>query len=95
MNEAPKFEEGLEALEKLVAELEGGDLGLDDALKRFEKGVKLAAQMQKSLEDTGRRIEQLGAAPSGTPRSLEDTGKSPSSPRARAPKGAGPAPTLF
>ena len=61
MDEAPKFEEGLAALEKLVAELESGDLGLDEALKRFEKGVKIAGQMQKSLEDTGRRIEKLGA----------------------------------
>jgi exodeoxyribonuclease VII small subunit len=61
MDEAPKFEEGLAALEKLVAELEAGELGLDEALKRFEKGVKLAGQMQKSLEDTGRRIEKLGA----------------------------------
>ncbi|HTB23340.1 MAG TPA: exodeoxyribonuclease VII small subunit [bacterium] len=61
MDEAPKFEEGLAALEKLVAELEAGDLGLDEALKRFEKGVKIAGQMQKSLEDTGRRIEKLGA----------------------------------
>jgi exodeoxyribonuclease VII small subunit len=61
MDEAPKFEEGLAALEKLVAELEAGELGLDEALKRFEKGVKLAGQMQKSLEDTGRKIEKLGA----------------------------------
>jgi exodeoxyribonuclease VII small subunit len=61
MDEAPKFEEGLAALEKLVAELEAGELGLDEALKRFEKGVKLAGHMQKALEDTGRKIEKLGA----------------------------------
>ena len=61
MDEAPKFEEGLAALEKLVAELEEGDLGLDEALKRFEKGVRLAGQMQTALDETGRKIEKLGA----------------------------------
>jgi len=61
MDEAPKFEEGLAALEKLVAELEDGELGLDEALKRFEQGVKLAGHMQKSLDETGRKIEKLGA----------------------------------
>ena len=37
MAETPKFEEALEQLEKLVEELEGGELDLDEALKRFEK----------------------------------------------------------
>ncbi|HTB33542.1 MAG TPA: exodeoxyribonuclease VII small subunit, partial [bacterium] len=61
MAETPKFEDGLAALEKLVAELEQGDLGLDEALKRFEKGVKLAAQMQAALEQSQRKVEQLAA----------------------------------
>jgi exodeoxyribonuclease VII small subunit len=34
------FEEHLQALERLVEELESGDLTLDDSLKRFEEGVK-------------------------------------------------------
>jgi exodeoxyribonuclease VII small subunit len=72
MDEAPKFEEGLASLEKLVAELEAGELGLDEALKRFEKGVKLAAHMQKALEDTGRKIEKLGA--DGLSPAAEDAG---------------------
>lgn len=61
MADAPKFEEGLAALEKLVAELETGDLGLDEALKRFETGVKLAGKLQSSLELSQRRVEQLAA----------------------------------
>lgn len=62
MAENLSFEQGLAALEKLVAEMEQGDLGLEDALKRFEDGVRLASQMQVALEDTGRRIERLGEA---------------------------------
>ncbi|HXC63345.1 MAG TPA: exodeoxyribonuclease VII small subunit, partial [bacterium] len=61
MAEAPKFEEGLAALEKLVSELEQGDLGLDEALKRFEKGVKVAAQLQAALEQSQRKVEQLAS----------------------------------
>ena len=61
MAEAPKFEDGLADLEKLVAELEGGELGLDEALKRFEKGVKLSAKLQHSLEESQRKVEQLAA----------------------------------
>jgi exodeoxyribonuclease VII small subunit len=51
----------LAGLEKLVAELEQGDLGLDEALARFEKGVKLAAQLQNALEQSQRKVEKLAA----------------------------------
>ena len=61
MADTPKFEEGLAGLEKLVNELEAGDLGLDEALKRYEKGVKLAAQMSSALEASQRKVEKLGA----------------------------------
>jgi exodeoxyribonuclease VII small subunit len=37
---AEGFEDHLQALERLVEELESGDLTLDDSLKRFEEGVK-------------------------------------------------------
>ena len=102
MNEAPKFEEDLAALEKLVAELETGGLGLDEALKRFEKGVQLAGQLQKSLEDTGRRLEKLGPDGLTGLAGGQDAGAGDEPGAAevsRARKGAkakpGPSPTLF
>ncbi len=100
MDEAPKFEEGLAALEKLVAELEEGDLGLDEALKRFEEGVKLAGQMQKSLDETGRKIEKLGAEGLRPLDDGDEDGTQAPSPEAattrKAGRGKGPsAPTLF
>ena len=65
MAETPKFEEGLAGLEKLVDEMENGDLGLDESLKRFEKGVKLSAQLQGALEGAQRKVEKLAQGANG------------------------------
>jgi len=70
MADAPKFEDGLADLEKLVAELETGELGLDEALKRFEKGVKIAGQLQGALEASNRKVEKLAAG--GSLESFDD-----------------------
>ena len=43
------FEKALEQLEGLVEELESGDLSLENSLKSFEKGIKLARLCQEQL----------------------------------------------
>jgi exodeoxyribonuclease VII small subunit len=53
------FEESLEELEKIVAELESGKLGLSDALARYEQGVKHLKACQQLLEHAERKIELL------------------------------------
>ncbi len=105
MAETPKFEEGLAELEKLVTEMEAGELGLDEALKRFEKGVQLAGRLQKALEDTHRKVEQLSleGAPDAAPEGEaggpggegEDAAPAPAAKRSRGAKGASAGPTLF
>ncbi len=55
----PGFEESLSALEKIVAQLESGDLPLERALKLFEEGVGLARQCQSQLEEAERKVEIL------------------------------------
>lgn len=55
----PSFEETLKKLEVIVAQLEGGDLPLDEALNEFEKGVKLARSGQKQLQQAEQRIQIL------------------------------------
>jgi len=55
----PKFEKDLERLEKIVGELEEGDLSLDDSLKRFEEGVKLSKRCEKALAEAEKKIEVL------------------------------------
>jgi exodeoxyribonuclease VII small subunit len=53
------FEAGLEELEKVVKELEGGDLPLERALELFEKGVALSDTCRKQLEEAETRVEIL------------------------------------
>src|SRR4051812_18131724 len=56
---ASSFEESLLELEKIVAELESGKLGLSDALARYEEGVKHLKGCQQLLESAERKIELL------------------------------------
>jgi len=53
------FESSLESLEELVRELEAGDKGLDESLALFEKGVALAKELSKRLEDVKTKVESL------------------------------------
>ena len=53
------FEAGMSELEALTARLETGDMTLDETMKTYEKGVTLAAQLKRQLEDSRKRIEQL------------------------------------
>ena len=53
------FENSLETLEELVRELEAGDKGLDESLALFEKGVALAKDLSKRLEDVKTKVEAL------------------------------------
>lgn len=55
----PRFEKDLAKLEKIVAELEEGGLSLDDSLKRFEEGIKLARRCEKALAEVEQKIEVL------------------------------------
>jgi exodeoxyribonuclease VII small subunit len=55
----PKFEECLERLEKIVGELEKGDVPLDRALELFDEGMKLSGSCRKELEEAEGKIEIL------------------------------------
>jgi exodeoxyribonuclease VII small subunit len=58
--EAPlNFEAGLQQLEGIVKEMEGGDLPLERALELFEKGMKLSESCRKQLEEAETRVEML------------------------------------
>ena len=65
---AEPFEESLAELESIVADLEGGDLGLSDALARYEEGVRRLKQCHAQLQAAERRIELLsGVDADGNP----------------------------
>lgn len=53
------FETSLEELERIVRELERGDLPLEKSLDLFEQGVKLSRTCQERLNEAERRIEIL------------------------------------
>lgn len=53
------LEKSLEQLETLIDELEGGDLPLDAAMKKFEEGVRLTRACQAALKDAEQRVEIL------------------------------------
>ena len=57
--QAESFEASLEQLEKVVKELEGGDLPLERSLDLFEKGMALSENCRKQLEDAETRVEML------------------------------------
>ena len=59
MVKAIDFEKSLKRLEKIVQELEQGDLQLDQALKRYEEGVELARVCSKTLKEARVRVEKL------------------------------------
>jgi exodeoxyribonuclease VII small subunit len=53
------FETSLEELEKVVKELESGDLPLDRSLELFSRGMQLSESCRKQLEDAETRVEML------------------------------------
>jgi exodeoxyribonuclease VII small subunit len=57
--QAPSFESCLDELEKVVKELEGGELPLERSLRLFERGMELSDACRKQLEEAETRVEML------------------------------------
>ncbi len=55
----PTFESSLDQLEKVVKELETGDLQLERSLELFERGMALSETCRKQLEEAETRVELL------------------------------------
>ena len=55
----PNFEETLAELEKLVVNLEEGDLSLDESLSGFKHGIDLTRQCQAALDNAQQTVELL------------------------------------
>ena len=53
------FEEQMENLEKIVAELENGNLNLDESVNKFEEGIKISKECNKILEEAEKKITIL------------------------------------
>ncbi len=69
-DEKVDFEESMDRLEKIVAELESGELSLEDSIARYEEGMKLQRRLTEVLNQAEKRIERLvekGGAPTTEP----------------------------
>ena len=53
------FEQAMGQLEKIVQELETGDLPLEQALKKYEEGIQLSKFCGQKLDETEKRINIL------------------------------------
>jgi exodeoxyribonuclease VII small subunit len=60
-----KFEDALKKLEKIVEELENGDLPLDEALKKYQEGVELSRLCVQRLDSAKKKIEVLSKLKKG------------------------------
>ena len=58
-SEALDFETTLKQLEDLVAQMESGELGLEESLKAFERGVKLTRDCQTALKNAELKVQTL------------------------------------
>lgn len=56
---AKGFEASMKELEEIVTKLESGDVGLEESLKLFEKGIQLSKSCQKILSDTEKKVSVL------------------------------------
>jgi exodeoxyribonuclease VII small subunit len=53
------FEEQLNALEKLITNMENGEMPLEDSLRAYEEGMKMAEQLEKELQNATQRLTVL------------------------------------
>lgn len=53
------FEQSLKQLEAIVAQMERGDISLEDSIRLFEEGTKLAEQCKQQLAEAEGKVEIL------------------------------------
>lgn len=70
-SEPPSFEDALESLETLVAEMEGDDLPLEKMIVGYEQGVRLRSICERRLEEAQAKVEMIRDRGAGTV-ALED-----------------------
>lgn len=58
-DEPASFEEAMNRLERIVADLEGGRYTLEESLKKFEEGIALGNRCRKMLEHADLRVRTL------------------------------------
>jgi exodeoxyribonuclease VII small subunit len=65
---AMSFEQALAELEKIVQDLERGQLDLEAAIRAYERGTELKAHCQRKLQEAQLRVEKITLGPAGDAR---------------------------
>lgn len=71
------FEEGVQELEKILSEIESGNIGLEESLARYERGTFLLQYCRGILTQAEEQIQEIGKSTDGslTATPLEDAPK--------------------
>ncbi len=65
------FEQALDKLEKIVNDLERGDVSLEDSIKIYEQGEALKKHCAKLLKSAEDKVEKIRIGADGTPKGNE------------------------
>jgi exodeoxyribonuclease VII small subunit len=60
-----KFEDAMKRLEKIVQELEDGNIGLEESLKKYQEGVGLSQFCTKKLNEAQKTVQILSKKGTG------------------------------
>ena len=64
------FEQAIAELEKVVGQLDSGDVPLEESIRLYERGAKLKARCEAKLKEAEEKVEQItldaGGQPTGT-----------------------------
>ena len=63
---APSFEQAIQRLEKIVADMEGAELPLEEVLKKYEEGTRLVRFCGQKLNEAEKKIEMLSKKADGS-----------------------------
>jgi exodeoxyribonuclease VII small subunit len=58
-NKTTSFEDAFDELDKTVEQLEAGDIPLEESISLYERGMTLAAELEKQLEQAELRVRKL------------------------------------
>jgi len=62
------FEKAMEALESITDRIESGEIGLEQSLTEYERGMKLIARCREILDRAEHRVVELTTPPGSTSR---------------------------
>jgi exodeoxyribonuclease VII small subunit len=69
-----KFEEAVEQLQAIIEQIESGQVGLEESLAQYERGMKLVAQCRAILATAEKRIAELTVTASGKLQQEDESG---------------------